>query len=96
MFDTSVGRTLKSPVNDQKRSTSESFRAEDPDVSKMVEAHIRNHGMDNFVNALGVIIPEMRLIAIRAKINNYPNTEKRSWYSVMEKTYLAISELPEK
>ena len=72
------------------------IRAEDPDVSKMVEAHIHNHGMDNFVNALGVIIPEMRLIAIRAKINNYPNTEKHSWYSVMEKTYLAISELPEK
>lgn len=71
------------------------IRSEEPNALKMVEAHIRNHGMDNFVDSLGVIIPEMRLVAIRAKINDCPNTDKHSWYSVMEKTYLAISELPE-
>lgn len=71
------------------------IRSEDANVSEMVEAQIRNNGMDDFVDALGVIIPEMRLIAIRVKINDYPNTYKHSRYSVMEKTYLAISELPE-
>jgi hypothetical protein len=71
------------------------IRSEDANVSEMVEAHIRNYGVDSFVDALGLIIPEMRLIAVRAKVNNNPNTDKHSRYSVMEKTYLAISELPE-
>lgn len=71
------------------------IRSEDPDVSNMVEAHIRDYGMDDFVDALGLIIPEMRMIAIRAKINDASKADKHSRYSVMEKTYLAISDLPE-